>query len=360
MNEQLVMSVSKELKLPTAKVKVVLELLADGATIPFIARYRKEMTGGMDEEQIFAINQMFEYANNLFKRKEDVIRLIDEKGMLTEELKNEILSATKLVEVEDLYRPYKEKKKTKATEAIAKGLEPLAKFLLSFPKTDVLEEANKYLNDEVLTTKDALEGAGFIISELVSDDANYRKYLRDYLFRHGVLISNLRKNGKELDVKGVYEIYYDYSQSITKIKPHQILAINRAEDEKVITVKLDGTKDAMENYLIKQVIKKPSNADVYLEDAVKDSLKRLIFPSIEREIRTELSEKGQEQAIEVFADNLSKLLLQPPLKGKVILGIDPAFRTGCKWTVVDQTGKVLDKGVIYPHEMTQGGKPNPP
>lgn len=359
MNEQLVMSVSKELKLPTAKVKVVLELLADGATIPFIARYRKEMTGGMDEEQIFAINQMFEYANNLFKRKEDVIRLIDEKGMLTEELKNEILSATKLVEVEDLYRPYKEKKKTKATEAIAKGLEPLAKFLLSFPKTDVLEEANKYLNDEVLTTKDALEGAGFIISELVSDDANYRKYLRDYLFRHGVLISNLRKNGKELDVKGVYEIYYDYSQSITKIKPHQILAINRAEDEKVITVKLDGTKDAMENYLIKQVIKKPSNADVYLEDAVKDSLKRLIFPSIEREIRTELSEKGQEQAVEVFADNLSKLLLQPPLKGKVILGIDPAFRTGCKWTVVDQTGKVLDKGVIYPHEMTQGGKPNP-
>ena len=359
MNEQLVMSVSKELKLPTAKVKVVLELLADGATIPFIARYRKEMTGGMDEEQIFAINQMFEYANNLFKRKEDVIRLIDEKGMLTEELKNEILSATKLVEVEDLYRPYKEKKKTKATEAIAKGLEPLAKFLLSFPKTDVLEEANKYLNDEVLTTKDALEGAGFIISELVSDDANYRKYLRDYLFRHGVLISNLRKNGKELDVKGVYEIYYDYSQSITKIKPHQILAINRAEDEKVITVKLDGTKDAMENYLIKQVIKKPSNADVYLEDAVKDSLKRLIFPSIEREIRTELSEKGQQQAIEVFADNLSKLLLQPPLKGKVILGIDPAFRTGCKWTVVDQTGKVLDKGVIYPHEMTQGGKPNP-
>lgn len=359
MNEQLVMSVSKELKLPTAKVKVVLELLADGATIPFIARYRKEMTGGMDEEQIFAINQMFEYANNLFKRKEDVIRLIDEKGMLTEELKNEILSATKLVEVEDLYRPYKEKKKTKATEAIAKGLEPLAKFLLTFPKTDVVEEAKKYLNDEVLTTKDALEGAGFIISELISDDANYRKYLRDYLFRHGVLVSNLRKNGKELDVKGVYEIYYDYSQSITKIKPHQILAINRAEDEKVITVKLDGTKEAMENYLIKQVIKKPSNADMYLEEAIKDALKRLIFPSIEREIRSELSEKGQEQAIEVFADNLSKLLLQPPLKGKVILGIDPAFRTGCKWTVVDQTGQVLEKGVIYPHETTQGGKPNP-
>jgi len=358
MNEQLINSVSKELKLPTVKVKVVLELLADGATIPFIARYRKEMTGGMDEEQIFAINQMFEYANNLLKRKEDVIRLIDEKGMLTDELKLEILNATKLVEVEDLYRPYKEKKKTKATEAIAKGLEPLANFLLSFPNTDVLAEAKKYVKDEVSDEKEALEGAGFIVSEMVSDDANYRKYLRDYLFKHGLIITSVKKNGKELDQKGVYEIYYDYSQPISKVKPHQVLAINRAEDEKVITVKLDGTKDAMEDYLIKQVIKRSSNADTYLQDAIKDSLKRLIFPSIEREIRSELSERGEDQAIEVFADNLSKLLLQPPLKGKVILGIDPAFRTGCKWTVVDPTGQVLEKGVIYPHEQSQGGKPN--
>jgi uncharacterized protein len=358
MNEQLINSVSTELKLPTVKVKIVLELLADGATIPFIARYRKEMTGGMDEEQIFAINQMFEYANNLLKRKEDVIRLIDEKGMLTNELKLEILNATKLVEVEDLYRPYKEKKKTKATEAVAKGLEPLAKFLLSFPNTDILAEAKKYVKDEVSDEKEALEGAGFIVSEMVSDDANYRKYLRDYLFKHGLIIASVKKNGKELDQKGVYEIYYDYSQPISKVKPHQVLAINRAEDEKVITVKLDGTKDAMEDYLIKQVIKKSSNADAYLQDAIKDSLKRLIFPSIEREIRSELSERGEDQAIEVFADNLSKLLLQPPLKGKVILGIDPAFRTGCKWTVVDPTGQVLEKGVMYPHEQSQGGKPD--
>lgn len=358
MNEQLINSVSKALKLPTAKVKVVLDLLADGATIPFIARYRKEMTGGMDEEQIFEINKMFEYENNLLKRKEDVIRLIAEKEMLTPELEAEILKATKLVEVEDLYRPFKEKKKTKATEAIAKGLEPLAEFLLSFPKTDVMEEAKKYINDDVKDENEALEGAQFIIAERMSDDANYRKYLRDYLFKHGALITSLRKGGKELDTKGVYEIYYDYSQPISKVKPHQILAINRAESEKVISVKLDGTKDAMENYLIQQVKEKPSNADPYLEAAAIDSLKRLIFPSIEREIRSELSEKGEDQAIEVFADNLSKLLLQPPLKGKVILGIDPAFRTGCKWTVVDQTGQVLEKGVIYPHEQAQGGKPD--
>ncbi|MFA7417745.1 MAG: Tex family protein [Acholeplasma sp.] len=359
MNEQLINSVSKELKLPTSKVKVVLELLADGATIPFIARYRKEMTGGMDEEQIFAINQMFEYANNLLKRKEDVIRLIDEKGMLTDELKAEILSATKLVEVEDLYRPYKEKKKTKATEAIAKGLEPLAQFLLSFPSTDIEAEATKYVNDDVKDEKEALEGAGFIVSEMVSDDANYRKYLRDYLFKHGVIVTTGKKNAKDLDQKGVYEIYYDYSQPISKVKPHQILAINRAESEKVITVKLEGTKEAMETYLMKQVIKKPSNADSYLADAIKDSLKRLIFPSIEREIRSELSERGQDQAIEVFADNLSKLLLQPPLKGKIILGIDPAFRTGCKWTVVDETGQVKEKGVMYPHEQSKNGQPDP-
>src|SRR5690554_1520969 len=232
MNEILVQEVSKELKLPSAKVKVVLELLSDGATIPFIARYRKEMTGGMDEEQIFQINQLFEYANNLHKRKEDVIRLIAEKEMLTPELEKEILAATKLVEVEDLYRPFKEKKKTKATEAIAKGLEPLANFLLSFPNKDILEEASKYLNDDVKTIEEALEGAKYIVAESVSDDANIRKYLRDYLFKHGLIITTVKKNGKELDTKNVYEIYYDYSQPISRIKPHQILAINRAEAEK--------------------------------------------------------------------------------------------------------------------------------
>ncbi|CDR30128.1 30S ribosomal protein S1 [Acholeplasma oculi] len=356
MNEQLIQDVSKDLKLPISKVKVVLELLADGATIPFIARYRKEMTGGMDEEQIFQINQAFEYAKNLQKRKDDVIRLIDEKGLLTDELKEEITKATKLVEVEDLYRPFKEKKKTKATDAIAKGLEPLAKFLLSFPNKDVEEEAKLYVKDDVKDVKEALEGAKYIVAEWISDDATYRKYLRDYLFKYGLIITSVKKDGKTLDEKSVYEIYYDYQQPISKIKPHQVLAINRAESEKIITVKLDGTKEQMENYLKKEVIKKSSLADKYLEDAIIDSLKRLIFPSIEREIRSELSDKAEDQAIDVFADNLSKLLLQPPLKGKVILGVDPAFRTGCKWCVVDSTGMVLEKGVIYPHEKQLGSK----
>ncbi|VEU83107.1 Tex family protein [Acholeplasma hippikon] len=356
MNELLVNSVSEDLKLPISKVKAVLDLLAEGATIPFIARYRKEVTGGMDEEQIFAINQAYEYATNLLKRKEDVIRLIEEKGMLTEALKNEILNATKLVEVEDLYRPFKEKKKTKATEAIAKGLEPLANFMLEFPKTEVREEAKKYLTEEVKSVSDAIEGAKYIIAEKVSDDANYRKYLRDYLFNNGLVVTTVKKDGKTIDEKQVYDMYYDFSMPIKRIKPHQVLAINRAEDEKVISVKLDGTKEAMESYLIKQVIKKPSTAQTYLEEAILDSLKRLIFPSIEREIRSELSDIAENQAIEVFADNLSKLLLQPPLKGKVILGVDPAFRTGCKLCIVDKNGMVLEKGVIYPHEKSVGAK----
>ena len=309
MTEQLIKDVSKDLKLPSAKVAVVLDLLKEGATIPFIARYRKELTGGMDEEQIFQINQVYQYAENLLKRKEDVIRLIEEKEMMTDELRLEILNATKLVEVEDLYRPFKEKKKTKATEAIAKGLEPLAEFLYTFPEGDVLEEANKYLTDEVKTVEEALEGAKFIIAEKISDDANYRKWLRDYLFNNGVITSAVRKSGEKLDEKGVYELYYDYSGPISKIKPHQVLAMNRAEDEKVISVKLDGTLDAMENYLKKQVITKPSEATIYFEEAIADSLKRLIYPSIEREIRSELKDIAENQAIGWFSDNLSKLLL---------------------------------------------------
>ena len=359
MTEQLIKDVSKDLKLPSAKVAVVLDLLKEGATIPFIARYRKELTGGMDEEQIFQINQVYQYAENLLKRKEDVIRLIEEKEMMTDELRLEILNATKLVEVEDLYRPFKEKKKTKATEAIAKGLEPLAEFLYTFPEGDVLEEANKYLTDEVKTVEEALEGAKFIIAEKISDDANYRKWLRDYLFNNGVITSAVRKSGEKLDEKGVYELYYDYSGPISKIKPHQVLAMNRAEDEKVISVKLDGTLDAMENYLKKQVITKPSEATIYFEEAIADSLKRLIYPSIEREIRSELKDIAENQAIEVFSDNLSKLLLTPPLKERVILGVDPAFRTGCKLAVIDKNGNVLEKDVIFPHEKTQGGKPDP-
>lgn len=354
MHDSIIYEIKKSLKISENQVKSVLELLDQGNTIPFIARYRKEVTGGLDEEQINEIFKLWEYGKNLFDRKEQVIRLIDEKGMLTEELKAEILSAEKLVEVEDLYRPFKEKKKTKATEAIAKGLEPLANYLLLFPKDDVLIEAEKYLNEQVKTVDEALEGAKYIIAEMISDDANYRKALREEMMRSGIMITQVKKNAE--DSKKVYEMYYDYNEQISKIKPHRVLAINRAEKEKVITVKIDLDKTIMTNYLEFKVIKDESSQAVpYLKQAIDDSLKRLIYPSLEREVRSELNDVAEEQAIDIFGVNLQKLLLQPPLKGKVILGIDPAFRTGCKLSVVSETGQVLEKGVIYPHEKQLGG-----
>ena len=354
MHDSIIYEIKKSLKISENQVKSVLELLDQGNTIPFIARYRKEVTGGLDEEQINEIFKLWEYGKNLFDRKEQVIRLIDEKGMLTEELKAEILSADKLVEVEDLYRPFKEKKKTKATEAIAKGLEPLANYLLLFPKDDVLIEAEKYLNEQVKTVDEALEGAKYIIAEMISDDANYRKALREEMMRSGIMITQVKKNAE--DSKKVYEMYYDYNEQISKIKPHRVLAINRAEKEKVITVKIDLDKTIMTNYLEFKVIKDESSQAVpYLKQAIDDSLKRLIYPSLEREVRSELNDVAEEQAIDIFGVNLQKLLLQPPLKGKVILGIDPAFRTGCKLSVVSETGQVLEKGVIYPHEKQLGG-----
>ncbi|MFA6377709.1 MAG: Tex family protein [Acholeplasmataceae bacterium] len=354
MHDSIIYEIKRSLKISENQVKSVLELLDQGNTIPFIARYRKEVTGGLDEEQINEIFKLWEYGKNLFDRKEQVIRLIDEKGMLTEELKAEILSAEKLVEVEDLYRPFKEKKKTKATEAIAKGLEPLANYLLLFPKDDVLIEAEKYLNEQVKTVDEALEGAKYIIAEMISDDANYRKALREEMMRSGIMITQVKKNAE--DSKKVYEMYYDYNEQISKIKPHRVLAINRAEKEKVITVKIDLDKTIMTNYLEFKVIKDESSQAVpYLKQAIDDSLKRLIYPSLEREVRSELNDVAEEQAIDIFGVNLQKLLLQPPLKGKVILGIDPAFRTGCKLSVVSETGQVLEKGVIYPHEKQLGG-----
>jgi len=354
MNEQIILEIKKALSISEKQIQTVLNLLNEDNTIPFIARYRKEQTGGLDEEQINEIHKSWEYANNLLERKEAVIRLIDEKGMLTEELKKEILSAQKLVEIEDLYRPYKEKKKTKATEAIAKGLEPLAKWLMEFPYSDVLEESRKYLNDQVLTENEALEGAKYIVAEYISDDANYRKQLRLEMVNHGVVITQVKKNA--VDERKVYEMYYDYQEQVSKIRPHRILAINRAENEKVLSVKIDLDKERMTSYLERKVIKKEgSTATKYIKEAIEDSLKRLIYPSLEREVRTELTEKGEEQAIEIFSVNLNKLLLQPPMKGKVVLGIDPAFRTGCKLSVVNEQGTVLEKGVIYPHEKTLGG-----
>ena len=354
MNEQILQEIKKALHVSEKQITTVLGLLDEGNTIPFIARYRKEVTGGLDEEQINEIFKQWDYANNLFKRKEDVIRLIDEKGMLTDELKQEILNAQKLVEVEDLYRPYKEKKKTKATEAIAKGLEPLATWMLTFPYNDVKDEASKYLNDQVKSEEEAIEGAKYILAEMISDDANFRKSLRQEMVNNGVVVTQFKKNA--VDEKKTYEMYYDYNEPVSKIRPHRILAMNRAENEKIITVKIDTDKERMTSYLERKIIKRQDSTVVpYIKEAIDESLKRLIYPSLEREIRSELTDKGEEQAIEIFSVNLQKLLLQPPLKGKVVLGVDPAFRTGCKLSVVNEQGTVLEKGVIYPHEKTKGG-----
>jgi len=354
MNEQIISEIKKALAIGEKQIVSVLNLLDEGNTIPFIARYRKEATGGLDEEQINEIYKQWEYANNLLERKEAVIRLIEEKGMLTPELKAEILKAQKLVEVEDLYRPYKEKKKTKATEAVAKGLQPLATWMMMFTNEDVKKEALKYVNENVKDIDEAIEGAKFIIAEFISDDANYRKDLRLDMVKSGMVVTNIKKNA--VDERKTYEMYYDYHEAVSKIRPHRILAINRAENEKIITVKVELDRERMTAYLENKIIKNSSSPSaVYIKQAIEDSLKRLIYPSLERDIRSELTDKGEEQAIEIFSVNLNKLLLQPPLKGKVILGIDPAFRTGCKLSVVDEQGKVLEKGVIYPHEKTMGG-----
>jgi protein Tex len=354
MNEQIILEIKKALRISEKQIVSVLNLLDEGNTIPFIARYRKEATGGLDEEQINEIFKTWEYANNLLDRKEQVIRLIDEKGMLTDDLKEEIMQASKLVEVEDLYRPYKEKKKTKATEAIAKGLEPLATWMMMFLMDDVVEEAKKYITEEVPTVEEAIEGAKYIIAEFISDEADYRKALREEMKNSGLVVTSVKKNA--VDERKTYEMYYDYNEPVSKMKPHRILAINRAENEKVITCKIDVDKTRMTAFLERQLIRNENSpVTPYMKEAIEDALKRLIYPSLEREVRSELTEKGEEQAIEVFSNNLQKLLLQPPLKGKVVLGIDPAFRTGCKLSVVNEQGTVMEKGVIYPHEKTMGG-----
>ena len=358
MNEQIIKNIAQTLGIKITQINEVLKLLDEGNTIPFIARYRKEVTGGLDEEQINEIHKSWEYAINLQERKDDVIRLIDEKGMLTEELKMQILAASKLVEVEDLYRPYKEKKKTKATEAIAKGLEPLAKWMLEYPNISVEDEAIKYITDQVTSVEEAIEGAKYIIAEMVSDDAKYRKDLREELFENGLIETKIKKDA--VDEKKVYEMYYDYHEPINKIKPHRVLAFNRAETEKIISVKLDTDKNRMIYYLEKNFIKNDkSTSTPFIKDAIADSLKRLIYPSIEREIRTELTEVAESGAILVFGENLQKLLLQPPLKGKIVLGVDPAFRTGCKLSVINAQGTFLEKGVIYPHEKAKGAEADP-
>ena len=347
MNTQIINELSIELNVKERQVITVLKLLEDGNTIPFIARYRKEMTGSLDEEQIRAISEKYEYQVNLLKRKEDVIRLIDEKKMLTGELKNNILKCNKLVDVEDLYRPYKEKKKTKATEAIALGLEPLAKLILA-NNSNIYEEAKKYLNDKVKTVDDAILNASYIIAEQISDEAKYRAFIRKQAFRNYSIISKKKKSSE--DEGKIYEMYYNYSEPLKQVKPHRVLALNRGEKEGVLSVSINFDETYLVDYISKEMHLKEGVCKKILLEAIKDSLKRLILPSIEREIRSELSDKAEEVAINNFGKNLEKILLQPPMKDKTILGLDPAYRTGCKLAVINKSGMVLDISVIYPHE----------
>ena len=348
MNETIIKEIATNLNISDKQVSVVLNLLSDGNTIPFIARYRKEVTGALDEETLRSINEVYEYQVNLLKRKEDVIRLIDEKGMLTDEIKDNIMKCSKLVEVEDIYRPYKEKKKTKATEAIALGLEPLAKMMMTFPTTgDIDKLCSKFINDKVPNTENAVTGACYIIAEWISDNAFYRKWIRSYFYKNGVITSKLKKGAD--DENKIYEMYYDYNEPVKWIKPHRILALNRGEKEKILTVSIDVNKDEIIAYLEKKMIKNDKSfVTSYVKNAINDSYKRLIGPSIEREIRSDLTEKGDEAAIDNFGKNLEALLLTPPLKEKVVLAFDPGYVNGCKLAVVDKNGKYLDSTVIKP------------
>ncbi len=348
MNEMIIKEIAKNLNITERQVNTVLSLLSEGNTIPFIARYRKEATGALDEETIRSINEVYEYQENLLKRKEDVIRLIDEKGLLTDELKASIMKCEKLVEVEDLYRPYKEKKKTKATEAIALGLEPLAKMMMTFPTTgDINSLCSKFINDKVPDTSKAVEGACFIIAEWISDNAYYRKWIRGYFYKNGIVVSSKKKNAE--DENSTYEMYYDYNEAVKYIKPHRILALNRGEKEKVLNVSIDVNKDEIIAFLEQKIIKNDKSfVSTYVKAAIEDSYKRLIEPSVEREIRSDLTEKGEVAAIDNFGKNLEALLLTPPMKEKVVLAFDPGYVNGCKLAVIDKNGKYLDSTVIKP------------
>ncbi len=363
-NDELLKQISEKLNVSIAQIKAVLKLIEDGGTVPFIARYRKEVTGGLDEDQIRAIYQEWDYGQKLAERKEDIIRLIEEKGKLTDELRQQIVVSNKLTELEDIYRPFKEKKKTRATDAKRKGLEGLAEYLLSFPETgDVVLEAEKYVTKEVTpemekeglvvkNANEALQGAEDIIAEIISDEPKYRRWIRRLFQMQSSLVSQLKD--VTLDPKHTYEMYYNYQEPISEIKLHRILAINRGEAEKVIKVSISEDVERVLRFLRKQVIKDPESVTApYVNDAIEDSYKRLIKPSIERDIRAELKEKAEDHAISIFSLNLKNYLLTPPMKGKVVLGVDPAYRTGCKLAVVDATGKVLDKGVIFPNQKNK-------
>ncbi|MFS0675067.1 Tex family protein [Ornithinibacillus sp. 179-J 7C1 HS] len=350
LNQELAQWVTKETSIHTNVVHKVIGLLEEGNTVPFIARYRKEVTGGLDEVQIKSIQDKWNYAFNLAQRKDEVIRLIDEQGKLTPELENEIRIATQLQRVEDLYRPYKQKRRTKATIAKEKGLEPLAELIWKQEDIHVQVEAEKYLSEEheLTSTEDVLAGVNDIMAEWISDEPEFREYIRNETFKRGLVQAEVKN--KEKDEKSVYEMYYEYSEAVRSIVSHRILALNRGEKEEILKVTIAPPVDAIVGYLQRKIIKHNTKAEVVdlIKLAIEDSYKRLIEPSIEREIRSGLTEKAEEQAISVFATNLKNLLLQPPLKGRTVLGVDPAYRTGCKLAVIDETGKLHQVGVIYP------------
>ncbi|CAG9610314.1 Protein YhgF [Pseudoneobacillus rhizosphaerae] len=347
----LLKQIATEQNLLLKQVKSVIDLMEDGNTVPFIARYRKEQTGALDEVQIRDISERWQYIQNLEQRKEEVVRIIHEQGKLTPELEQQVRKATKLQEVEDLYRPYKQKKRTRATIAKEKGLEPLAEWLMSFPQTGSVEaKAQEFLSGEkeVTTIDEAIAGAKDIIAEWISDDADSRKWIRQETFKNGRIETNVKD--AEKDEKKVYEMYYEYEEPVAKIVPHRVLAVNRGEKEDILKVLVKPQTESILGFLTKKWVKNSNSIVATLVvETIEDSYKRLIQPSIEREIRNELTEKAEEQAIHIFSENLRNLLLQPPLKGKIVLGVDPAYRTGCKLAVVDDTGKVLEIGVIYPH-----------
>lgn len=336
---------AKELNISVKQVESTVNLLDEGNTIPFIARYRKEVTGGLTDLTLRELFQRLTYLRNLNGRKEDVIRIIEEQGKLTEEIKSSILKCETITEVEDIYRPFRPKRRTRATIAEEKGLKPLAELiLLGEFKGDLREEAGKYINDEkeVNSVEEALAGAVDIISEIISDKAEYRKWIRNFVNKEGVI-----ETSGESKEPTPYEMYYSYREEVKKIPSHRILAINRGEKEKILSVKITCDMEKIELYLKKNLLKNNKLTDSYIEESVSDSLKRLIYPSIEREIRGELTDKAEAGAINIFKSNLKALLMQPPIKGKTVLGYDPGFRTGCKIAVLDDTGKFLDKSTVY-------------
>ena len=352
----IIQALTDELQVQRWQVEAAVKLIDEGNTIPFISRYRKEATGSLNDEVLRNLHERLLYLRNLEDKKAQVLSSIEEQGKLTEELKNAILAAQTLVVVEDLYRPYRPKRRTRATVAKEKGLEPLANIILLQMTEQPLEiEAEPFVSEEkgVADVKEALAGAQDILAEAISDEAGYRIYIRKMTVKSGTLASSAKKEGEE----SVYEMYYDFEEPVSKIAGHRVLALNRGEKEKILTVKINAPEEEILKWLKRQVIKKENpNTSPILEAAVEDSYKRLIAPAIEREIRSDLTEKAEDGAIKVFGKNLEQLLMQPPIVGKVVLGWDPAFRTGCKLAVVDETGKVLDTTVIYPTAPTTEAK----